>query len=249
MVNRSGEVIPAPDADLCLAFANTRYWRGTATPADELNGLDDLLRWTEKAERLPPAMVQRFAAHTAIFQDAIALRETIHRCFAATASGGAHPAAELAALNAALEQAPARRRVQAGGWDVGMPGPSAAALLAPALWSAADLLVGAQLGRVRQCANPAVRLAVPRQQQERQPALVLDERLRQPRQGASALPAAEAELSAGPGESGERPGIPVRGGRASKVPHGDHGEPPSATEIAMRFARSAISLLGGSQWL
>jgi predicted RNA-binding Zn ribbon-like protein len=98
--------------------------------------------------------VQRFAAHTAIFQDAIALRETIHRCFAATASGGAHPAAELAALNAALEQAPARRRVQAGGWDVGMPGPSAAALLAPALWSAADLLVGAQLGRVRQCANP-----------------------------------------------------------------------------------------------
>jgi predicted RNA-binding Zn ribbon-like protein len=154
MVNRSGEVIPAPDADLCLAFANTRYWRGTATPADELNGPDDLLRWTEKAERLPPAMVQRFAAHTAIFQDAIALRETIHRCFAATASGGAHPAAELAALNAALEQAPARRRVQAGGWDVGMPGPSAAALLAPALWSAADLLVGAQLGRVRQCANP-----------------------------------------------------------------------------------------------
>jgi predicted RNA-binding Zn ribbon-like protein len=154
MVNRSGEVIPAPDADLCLAFANTRYWRGTATPADELNGLDDLLRWTEKAERLPPAMVQRFAAHTAIFQDAIALRETIHRCFAATASGGAHPAAELAALNAVLEQAPARRRVQAGGWDVGMPGPSAAALLAPALWSAADLLVGAQLGRVRQCANP-----------------------------------------------------------------------------------------------
>jgi len=28
-------------------------------------------------------------------------------------------------------------------------------LLAPTLWSAADLLVGPQLQRVRQCANPA----------------------------------------------------------------------------------------------
>ena len=155
MVNRSGEVIPAPDADLCLAYANTRYWRGSATPTEELHGPDDLLRWAEKAERLPPAMLQRLAAHTAIFQDAIALRETIHRCFAASASGRAHPDAELAALNTALKEAPARRRVQAGGWDVGVPEPSAAALLAPALWSAADLLVGAQLGRVRQCANPA----------------------------------------------------------------------------------------------
>jgi predicted RNA-binding Zn ribbon-like protein len=35
-----------------------------------------------------------------------------------------------------------------------MPDPSAGALLAPTLWSAADLLVGAQLHRVRQCANP-----------------------------------------------------------------------------------------------
>ena len=35
------------------------------------------------------------------------------------------------------------------------PGASAGALLAPVLWSAADLLVGSQLARVRQCANPA----------------------------------------------------------------------------------------------
>ena len=33
--------------------------------------------------------------------------------------------------------------------------PSANLLLAPVLWSAADLLVGRQLARVRQCANPA----------------------------------------------------------------------------------------------
>ena len=43
MANRTGEVIPAPDADLCLNFANTRYWRGTATPTEELGTPDDLL--------------------------------------------------------------------------------------------------------------------------------------------------------------------------------------------------------------
>ena len=56
MTNRSGEVIPAPDADLCLNFANTRYWRGSATPTEDLHSLDDLLRWAETAERLPDAI-------------------------------------------------------------------------------------------------------------------------------------------------------------------------------------------------
>ena len=212
MVNRSGEVIPAPDADLCLAFANTRYWRGTATPADELNGLDDLLRWTEKAERLPPAMVQRFAAHTADLPGRDRLARNDPPVLRRHRFGRRTPAAELAALNAALEQAPARRRVQAGGWDVGMPRP-----LGRRPAGAGAMVGGRPAGRraarARQAMRQsAVRLAVPRQQQERQPALVLDERLRQPRQGAPALPAAKAELSAGPGESG------VRGSGASKVP-------------------------------
>ena len=83
------------------------------------------------------------------------LRETIFRCFAATASGGAPAEDDLAALNAALAAAPARQRVRHGGWDIGTPEPSAGTLLAPTLWSAADLLVGSQLARVRQCANPA----------------------------------------------------------------------------------------------
>jgi len=43
MTNQSGEVIPAPDADLCLNFANTRYWRGSATPTEDVRSLDDLL--------------------------------------------------------------------------------------------------------------------------------------------------------------------------------------------------------------
>ena len=146
-------MIPAPAADLCLGYANTRYWRGTATPTEELNAPDDLLRWIRKEERLPAELLRPLDRRT--FEDAIALRETIHRCFAATAAGRDPGGADLAALNGALERAPARRRVRPGGWDIGTPKPSAAVVLAPVLWSAADLLVGAQLSRVRQCANPA----------------------------------------------------------------------------------------------
>ncbi len=154
MPNRAGAVIPAPDDDLCLAFANTRYWRGTAAPTEELNEPGDLLRWAAKAERLPPDLTAQLAQAADLLDEAIALRETIHRCFAATASGLAPADPDVAALNAALAAAPARQRVRPAGWEVGWPEPSAAALLAPVLWSAADLLVRGRLARVRQCANP-----------------------------------------------------------------------------------------------
>jgi predicted RNA-binding Zn ribbon-like protein len=153
MTNRPGAVVPAPDPDLCLGFANTRYWRGTATPTEELNGPDDLLRWLAQTARVPTSLLKR--CDTALFTAALGLRETIHRCFAASAAGGVPAERDLAALNAALAQAPLRQRVQPNGWDIGTPEASAAALLAPVLWSAADLLVGRQGPRVRQCANPA----------------------------------------------------------------------------------------------
>ena len=154
MANRSGEVIPAPDADLCLNFANTRYWRGSATPTE------DLTRWTiccvgpKRRSGCRPRWCSVSLGKRRFFEAAIALRETIHRCFSATASGRAPAEEDLGALNAALAAAPARQRVSRGGWDIGTPEPSAASLLAPALWSAADLLVSKQLERVRQCANP-----------------------------------------------------------------------------------------------
>jgi predicted RNA-binding Zn ribbon-like protein len=154
MVNGSAGVIPAPDSDLCLAYANTRYWRGGAAPTEDLKTPDDLLRWTATAGTLPPALVERFLEPASVFEAAIALREAIHRCFAATAAGRAPEAADLASLNAALSEAPARQRVAIGGWEIGVRAPSVGVLLAPVLWSAADLLVGSQLNRVRQCANP-----------------------------------------------------------------------------------------------
>ena len=153
MANRPGEVIPAPDADLCLSFANTRYYRGGETPTEELNAPDDLLRWAVTAGRLPASLAEHCDAAT--FEAALTLREAIYRCFSATASGGIPLGDDLAVLNAALVTAPARQRVRPEGWDIGNPIASAGTLLAPVLWSAADMLVGPQLARVRQCANPA----------------------------------------------------------------------------------------------
>ena len=145
--------------DLCLDFANTRYWRGSAEPTEELNGPADLLRWFERAEVLDAASLRRLgkawaaapAAAEAEFGRALALREAIFAVFAAT--GEAPPPAEpMAALNAALAAVPERHRLRhtPEGWRWEIP-PTP---LAPVLWSAGDLLAGARLGRVRQCANP-----------------------------------------------------------------------------------------------
>ena len=158
-------LLSAPPDDLCLAFANTRYWRGSPAPTEELSALPDLLRWT--AEHGTPARLvaqaaaawQDAAAARDAFAAALALREVIFRTFAAVAMEAAVPSADLAALNAALATAPPRSHLAAArderGWALGPAPAGLTTLLAPVLWSAGDLLVGPRAARVRQCANPA----------------------------------------------------------------------------------------------
>jgi predicted RNA-binding Zn ribbon-like protein len=133
--------------DLCLDFANTRYYRGMAVPTETLNAPADLAAWA-KAGRPPTARE---------FETALALRETIYRLFNAQAEGKTAPR-ELEALNQALAHAPARTTLKRGrdgySWEVEAKSATALALLAPVLWSAGDLLAGPRLDRVRRCANP-----------------------------------------------------------------------------------------------
>ncbi|HEY6983099.1 CGNR zinc finger domain-containing protein [Reyranella sp.] len=140
--------------DLCLEFANTRYWRGQATPTETLNGPQDVIEWATakagtKAEKGLPARD---------FERALALRETIYRLFDAQAQAKPAPTRDLAVLNEALAAAPARaslKRTRNGyEWEVDVRLGSAVGLLAPVLWSAGDLLAGPRLDRVRRCANP-----------------------------------------------------------------------------------------------
>ncbi|UYN97028.1 MAG: ABATE domain-containing protein [Enhydrobacter sp.] len=139
--------------DLCLEFANTRYWRGQARPTETLNGPDDLAWWMagNVAKDARPASRRDF-------ERAIEVRETIYRVFDATARGRVPGTADLEALNQVLAAVPSRRAVrrERGGftWDVDMRGSTALAQLAPVLWSAGDLLTGPRLGKVKRCANP-----------------------------------------------------------------------------------------------
>ena len=140
--------------DLCLEFANTRYWRGQDTPTETLNAPEDLAAWTTANEGLklakPPARRE--------FERAIEVRELIHRLFDAHASEKSPAARDVEALNEALSEAPARTTLKRErgtyAWDVDMRSGTALALLAPVLWTAGDLLAGPRLDRVRRCANP-----------------------------------------------------------------------------------------------
>jgi predicted RNA-binding Zn ribbon-like protein len=162
---RAGALVLAPRRDLCLDFANTLAWRGS-TPSESLHGLRDLVQWCASSGGLLAGAIdgndnwaERHPARAAaIFRGAIVLREAIYRIFHAAASGGAPAEKDLSELNQALKETPARsalQRIGAGfGWRIeGNRLSSAPALLAPALWSAGDLLTGPQLARVRECAN------------------------------------------------------------------------------------------------
>jgi predicted RNA-binding Zn ribbon-like protein len=139
--------------DLCLEFANTRFWRGQPQPTETLKAPEDLATWlagnvAKEARPLPRREFER----------AIEARETIWRLFDAAARGKAPAAPDLQMLNELLAAAPARttlKRERNGfAWDVDMRGSTALGQLAPVLWTAGDLLAGDRLGKVKRCANP-----------------------------------------------------------------------------------------------
>jgi predicted RNA-binding Zn ribbon-like protein len=160
-------LIPAAREDLCLAFANTLFWRGRPNPTENLGGIAELIGWLSGAARLPPEAVEAAGQWSqgyrpqaaALYDEAIELREATYRLFGALAAGEPMPAADLALLNQALAEAPPREWVvQADGgyfWRADRIAMSAPGLLAPVLWSAGDLLTRADRRRVRRCANDA----------------------------------------------------------------------------------------------
>ena len=134
-------LVPGFPDDLCLGFANTRYYRGADAPTETLADLGAFLAWCRSAallsadgERALKSALRQAVAGAEAFRDALALRETIYRIFFSTAESQAPARADLDALNHALHSAPERIGVAR-------------------LWSAANLLTGPRLARVRHCAN------------------------------------------------------------------------------------------------
>lgn len=151
-------LVPAPAEELCLAFANTRYWRGSEPAATEqLGQAKDLGNWLAANAPMP----KRRADLDALFDDALRLREAIYRVFLAIGEGGQPPARDLEVFNSALAQTPRRLGISARGgaysWVVAVPSATLGGALAPVIWSAADLLSRANERRIRRCANDKCR--------------------------------------------------------------------------------------------
>jgi predicted RNA-binding Zn ribbon-like protein len=160
------DLTAAPREATCLDYANTRMYRGGAAPVEQLGGWAELLDWIGGAALLSADAAAELRGWTtahpeqaaSLFAEAIALRELVYRVFSAVASGKPVAEGDLAGLNLALTEAPPRARLArlagAYAWRIEHARLSAPALLAPILWSAADLLVQAPHRRIRQCANP-----------------------------------------------------------------------------------------------
>jgi predicted RNA-binding Zn ribbon-like protein len=154
-------------AGLCLDYANTLSWRGSAAPAEALKEFADLVDWLRRRGAIDvgtAANATRWARQSSAeaarcFSQSLALREAIYGAFRAIATGRPVGNRDFSALKTALGEAPVRHelvRINRGfAWQVAAFEPTAPYLIAPVLWSAADLLLAEDPPRVRRCANDA----------------------------------------------------------------------------------------------
>ena len=150
---------------LCLDFANTVSTRSQQPRREYLASYTDLVEWSQHAGLLSQAeadaMLQGAAHHpelaAASLEQAIALRETVYRIFAALAASQAPQAADLAAINHTLHIALSHLEVFpcedgfAWGWAA-HPG-DLEHMLWPIARSAADLLTSSERSQVSRCAR------------------------------------------------------------------------------------------------
>ena len=151
--------------DLCLNFANTLSWRGSASPQEMLHDLAGLLAWLKISAEVAsgdaldvPAFADGSGSTaTAVFTKAMTTREVIFRVFSAIAAGSKIRGSDFRALQDALANAPPRRHLERVGsdyvWRIASGRLSEMGILAPVIWSAGDLVLNAKHRRIRQCAN------------------------------------------------------------------------------------------------
>lgn len=148
---------------LCLDFVNTLDPRWGEENTDFLDSYAALVAWAVHANALTLDQRQalgreaaaRPAEAAATLAAAVALREALFRLFGALGEGDEPAAADLGALNGALAAAMAHANVEpngdrfAWGWredECALDRP-----LWPVVRSAAELLTGPDLGRLRAC--------------------------------------------------------------------------------------------------
>ncbi|MBM3554222.1 MAG: hypothetical protein FJX47_01535 [Alphaproteobacteria bacterium] len=150
-------LVRPPREGLCLDFANTRYWRGSAVPTEDFPDLAAVLAWCRT--NVPPLGASPKNLGPEALARARELREGIYAVFFAIAQGEKPKPAALAGIGEGAEQAlrlGIARDGEGFAWRVRAdPKDAIGTMLAPVLWSAWDLLVSPRLGRLRHCANDA----------------------------------------------------------------------------------------------
>jgi predicted RNA-binding Zn ribbon-like protein len=150
---------------LCLDFVNTVAWRAAEESEERLRTYDDLVEWGRVAGLVKPraaAALRRRAQQdpdeaAATLAQARLLREALYRLLSRLRARRAPEVADRHVLQAALAETPARRRLAwrdgAYAWDVDAADGDLGRLLWPIVWSAADLLVEGETGRIKECAG------------------------------------------------------------------------------------------------
>src|SRR5262249_490128 len=154
---------------LCLDFANTVSWRGSAQPEDRLPTYGDLARFFVQSGLVPRAEARGLEREATRHPDTAArtlrrvveLREALYRMFSGLAAGHTPRPSDLAILNALLLAALAHLRVSSDRGRLGWRWIGSARSLDRLLWpiarDAAVFLTSSDFSRLRACRNPLCR--------------------------------------------------------------------------------------------
>lgn len=152
---------------LCLDFVNTLDWRGTDTPQEFLNTYDDLVSWSRHAgissqqecRKLYEMAERSNAAAEMVLNQALKLRETIYRLFAAGIANQNPRKEDLAIFNNNLSRSMQDSQItltkEGYTWDISGNRSRLDWVLNPIISSAAEILVSNERKRVKACADSA----------------------------------------------------------------------------------------------
>lgn len=139
---------------VCLDFTNTLRYRWRTTPEETLRNPGDLTLWLQRASLLTPGVQDSGAA---VLEAGRRLRETVDRAVLAVADGRLPLSGDVTLLNRSATEAPRPalqiavadgRLTPAGGTSIAADAAAALALIAQ---DAVDLLLSAEIRRVRVC--------------------------------------------------------------------------------------------------
>ena len=150
---------------ICIDFVNTVDWRGRDKPEEQLDTYDDLVVWAssvgiltdeEKKNLKHLAKIHSVKAKKELIS-AKALREIIYSIFSALEKGKPASSTDLSDFNVYFSNVMCNSKIvfaeDGFSWQVDNKTNPWEWIINPIVWSVAELLVSAEVHRVRRCAD------------------------------------------------------------------------------------------------